>query len=235
MPTSRRRRIAPGSQFRPSALLLAGFSRWMDGELDQADDLLADAAEEGLEVGAPEAAAVALGERAMIAIGRGDWIEAEELADRAMGLIGRSRIDEYPVSASVFAWRPGSPSTVATSLARQGLLARAQRLRPRLTRALPHLAIQTRLELARAYRRLADAGGAWTMLREIERAAAPATRSGESSLPQVDELRSSLKTLRSEAPGASTLTAAELRLLPASPPTSPSARSASVYTCRATP
>ena len=160
--------IAPGSQFRPSALLLAGFSRWMEGDLDQADDLLADAAEEGLEVGAPEAAAVALGARGMIAIGRGDWIEAEALADRAMGLIGRSRIDEYPVSASVFALAARVALHRGDVARAQGLLGRAQRLRPRLTRALPYFSIQTRLELAHAYRGLADAGGAWTMLREIE-------------------------------------------------------------------
>ena len=205
--------IAPGSQFRPSALLLAGFSRWMEGDLDQADDLLADAAEEGLEVGAPEAAAVALGARGMIAIRRGDWTEAEELADRAMGLIGRSRIDEYPVSASAFALAARVALHRGDVARAQGLLGRAQRLRPRLTRALPYFSIQTRLELAHAYRGLADAGGASTMLREIEPLLRRQPDLGR-LVAEVEELRTSLKMLRSEAPGASTLTAAELRLLP---------------------
>ena len=93
------------------------------------------------------------------------------------------------------------------------LLARAQRLRPRLTYALPYLSVQTRLELARAYLAIADAGGAETMLREIESLLRRQPDLG--TLPsEVDELRASLKTMRAEAPGASTLTEAELRVLP---------------------
>ena len=139
----------------------------MEGDLDQADDLLADAAEEGLEVGAPEAAAVALGARGMIAIGRGEWIEAEALADRAMGLIGRSRIDEYPVSASVLRWLPGSPSTAATSLAPKG--PGAGSTPAAAAYPCPALLLDPDASgVAHAYRGLADAGGAWTMLREIE-------------------------------------------------------------------
>ena len=93
------------------------------------------------------------------------------------------------------------------------LLARAQRLRPRLTYALPYFAVQTRLELARAYLAIADAGGAETMLREIE--AMLRRQPDLGTLPaQVEELRASLKTMRADAPGASTLTEAELRVLP---------------------
>ena len=93
------------------------------------------------------------------------------------------------------------------------LLARVQRLRPRLTYGQPYYSVQTRLELARAYLTLADAGGAETMLRELE----PILRRQPDlgALPaQVDELRANLKTMRAQAPGASTLTEAELRLLP---------------------
>ena len=93
------------------------------------------------------------------------------------------------------------------------LLARAQRLRPRLTYALPYLSVQTRLELARAYLTIADAGGAETMLREIGALLRRQPDLG-TLLPEVEELRSSLETMRTNAPGASTLTEAELRLLP---------------------
>ena len=92
-------------------------------------------------------------------------------------------------------------------------LARAQRLRPRLTYAIPHLAVQTRLELGRAYLALADAAGAWTMLREIDALLRRHPDLGRLTA-EVEELRLSLKTMRSDAPGTSTLTAAELRLLP---------------------
>ena len=93
------------------------------------------------------------------------------------------------------------------------LLARSQRLRPRLTYAAPYFAVQTRLELARAYVAIVDAGGAETMLREID--ALLRRQPDLGTLPaQAEELRAGLKTMRADAPGASTLTEAELRLLP---------------------
>jgi len=122
-------------------------------------------------------------------------------------------MEEYPTSALLYAvaarvaLHRGDPERA------QELLSRAQRLRPRLTYGVPYFAVQIRLELARAYLSCADAAGAWTMLREIE----PLLRRQPDlgTLPaEVEELRASLKTIRADAPGASTLTAAELRLLP---------------------
>jgi LuxR family transcriptional regulator, maltose regulon positive regulatory protein len=205
--------VARGGQFRSTALVLLGFAQWLTGEVEQADDRFADAVEEGLELGAPEPVLAALGERAAIAIEHGEWLAAEALADQAILLVGRSRMEDYPISALVYAvaarvalHREDAPSA-------RGFLAAAQRLRPRLTSALPHFSVQTRLELARAYLALADAGGAWTMLREID--ALLRRQADLGRLPaEVEELRVSLKTMRADAPGASTLTAAELRLLP---------------------
>ena len=78
---------------------------------------------------------------------------------------------------------------------------------------MPWLSVQTRLELARAYLTMADAGGAETMLREIDGLLRRQPDLG--TLPaQVQELRTSLQTMRAHAPGASTLTEAELRVLP---------------------
>ena len=51
--------------------------------------------------------------------------------------------------------------------ARQQLVM-AQRLRPVLTYALLHLAVQARIELARAHLALADIAGARTLMREID-------------------------------------------------------------------
>ncbi len=156
---------------------------------------------------------VAGGERAVIAIGRGAWDQAEELVDWALQTIGRSRMEDYPTSALVFALAARIALHRGKTPRANEFLARAQRLRPRLTYALPWLSIQTRLELARAYLALADAAGAAAMLREIETLLRRQPDLG--TLPaQVEELRSSLKTMRAEAPGASTLTEAELRLLP---------------------
>ena len=73
---------ARGRRFRSHALALLGVSHRLAGEVDDADDLFADAVEEGLELGAHEVAAVALGERASVAIGHGRWDAADELAEQ---------------------------------------------------------------------------------------------------------------------------------------------------------
>jgi LuxR family maltose regulon positive regulatory protein len=207
------RTLARGSFNRPNAALQLALSQWLAGEVDQADDLFADVAEEGLELGALEGAALALGERAAIALGRGAWVQAEELVERALQIIRRSRMEEYPTSAFVYALAARVALHRGKAERAQEFLARAQRLRPRLTYAVPYFSVQTRLELARAYLAAADPGGAGTMLREIE--AILRRQPDLGVLPvQVEELRASLKTLRAQAPGASTLTEAELRLLP---------------------
>ena len=205
--------LARGSGFRPSALIALAFSYWLADELDQADDLFADAAEEGLQLGVPAAAIGALGERALIASGRGAWVVAGELTDQALRVIRQSRSEEYPSSALAYAVAARVALHRGDAGGAQEHRTRAQRLRPRLTYAMPYFAVQIRLELARAYLTLADAGGAATMLRETE--AILRRRPDLGVLPaQVAELRDSLKTMHAHAPGASTLTEAELRLLP---------------------
>ncbi len=78
---------------------------------------------------------------------------------------------------------------------------------------MPYLAVQTRLELARACLAVADNSGAETMLRECE--AVLRRRPDLGRLPsEVADVRSSLQVMRVGAPGASSLTEAELRLLP---------------------
>ena len=205
--------LAPGSRGRPHALVLLGVSRLLTGEIDQADDLFADAVEAGLELGTAEEVAVALGERAAIAVGRGEWVQAEELAHRALAGIRRSRMEDYPSSALVYAVAARVALRRGEAQRVDELLSRAQRLRPQLTYAMPWISVQTRLELARAYLTMADAGGAETMLREL--AVLLRRQPDLGTLPaEVQEVRSSLQTMRAQAPGASTLTEAELRVLP---------------------
>ena len=103
-----------------------------------------------------------------LAIRRGKWVQAEEFVDRALLIIGRARMEAYPTSALVYAIAARVALHPGEAERAQELLTEAQRLRPRLTYALPHLAVETRLELAHAYLTIADAGGARTMLREID-------------------------------------------------------------------
>src|SRR4051794_3533061 len=205
--------IALGSQFRPTALVLLAVSEWLAGESNAADDLFADAAQEGIELGVAEPAWAALAYRAVIAIDRDLWHDAEVLTDQALQLVRGARMEDYPISAFVYAVAARVALHREDKPGAHAFLVRAQRLRPRLTSSVPHVSIQTRLELGRAYLSLADAGGAWTMLREIEPLLRRQPDVGRLTA-DVEGLRASLKSIRAHAPGASTLTSAELRLLP---------------------
>ena len=93
-------------------------------------------------------------------------------------------------------------------------LVSAQRLRPVLTYAIPHLAVQARIELIRAHIAVADLAAARTLMREIDEVIR--RRPGLGTLiGEARALRARLANDRgSNVPGASALTAAELRLLP---------------------
>jgi LuxR family transcriptional regulator, maltose regulon positive regulatory protein len=93
-------------------------------------------------------------------------------------------------------------------------LTRAQRLRPTLTYALPHLAVQARIELARCHLALSDVAAAQILLQEVTEVLALRPGLGIFAV-QAGSLRAEIARARgSFAPGASALTAAELRLLP---------------------
>ncbi|MFY9669876.1 MAG: LuxR C-terminal-related transcriptional regulator, partial [Trebonia sp.] len=96
-------------------------------------------------------------------------------------------------------------------------LIRAQRLRPALTYAVPHLAVQARIELARCYLALSDIVAARILLREATEVLTRRPSLGIFA-GQAADLRVELSYARSSfAPGVTALTAAELRLLPMLP------------------
>jgi LuxR family maltose regulon positive regulatory protein len=205
--------LSPASPFRTTALLLEGVADLLDGRPDQADPILAQAVELGRRTGALPAASTALAERAIIAIGRQDWGQAETLAEQALAMLQTGRLNDYIMSPLVH--------TVAarTALHRGDLprakehLVQAARLRPLLTYAIPSLGVQTLLELGRANLMLDDAAGARTVLRQAR--GILQRRPDLGVLPdQAAELQAKLDTLHQGHPGVSTLTTAELRLLP---------------------
>src|SRR5262249_23947877 len=143
-----------------TALCGRGVAALLSDDVDVADDLFADAAEKGLELAATEPSGIALAGRASIAIDRGMWVQAQELADRALRVIHRSRLDEDPTSA--YSYGVAARTALHREKPEQAreLLARPQRLRPLLPSAVPPLVVQPRLHLAHAYLAIADAGGA---------------------------------------------------------------------------
>ena len=204
------RRFAAAGIVMPLAVLMQGLARVLSGDLDGGDACLADAVSAGEQVGGHEALAGALCERALLAMARGEWSRAEVLAVQARTALQRAGIEDVldcAVQARVALHRADAPA------ARQELVS-AQRLRHLLTYALPHFAVQARIELTRVHFALGDLTGARTLMREIDdllkRRPGLGTLAGEAG-----ELRARLaKEHGSSIPGASALTAAELRLLP---------------------
>jgi LuxR family transcriptional regulator, maltose regulon positive regulatory protein len=205
--------IPRASSWWPIALLLVGISRLLSGDTDDADDLFADAAEAAVHVGGWNAAIVAFAERAVIAIEANRWVEAAQLAESALSLIRDHRVEDYPTSGLAHAVSARVALHRAKGDEARTLLGRAQRLRPLLTYALPHLSVQTRLELVRAYRAIGDPSGSRVLLREVGDLLRRQPNLGTLST-QAKALESMTEGNRVTRFGASTLTAAELRLLP---------------------
>jgi LuxR family maltose regulon positive regulatory protein len=206
-------RLPVGSIWRPTAHLLLGMSHLLAGDSRVADGVLADAVEVAADGGATIAVSIALAERSILAMEREEWIEAESQAERARSVVREANLDDYVSSVLVYA--AAARVAIHRGDARRANedLARAQRVRPQLTYVLPVFAVQARLELVRAYLALSDVAGARTVLREADDVLGRRHHLG--ILPrQADELRSQLGNIRAEVIGASSLTAAELRLLP---------------------
>jgi LuxR family transcriptional regulator, maltose regulon positive regulatory protein len=208
--------FGPGSQWRPTAQLLEGICYLLAGETDRADVILAHAAEVAAEAGALPAAAIALAERSLVAMHQQDWNQAAALAEQASEVVRAGRLDGYVASALVHAVAAQTDLHRGDVPRAQQQLMRAARLRPLLTYALPYFAVQTLLELGRAYLTLDDAAGARTVLRQAHDVLRQRPDLG--ILPgQAQELRSKVAVIHREIVGVSSLTTAELRLLPLLP------------------
>jgi LuxR family maltose regulon positive regulatory protein len=204
--------LTPASQWRPTAQLLEGICYLLTGETDRADPMLAHAVEAATEVRALPAAAIALAERSLVAMHHQDWNEAATLAEQAADVVRTGGLDGYVASALVHAVAARVAVHQGDVPGAQQQLALATRLRPLLTYALPYFAVQTLLELGRACLSLDDAAGARVVLRQARDVLR--LRPDLGVLPtQVEELRSKLETSRGTL-GVSSLTTAELRLLP---------------------
>jgi LuxR family maltose regulon positive regulatory protein len=204
--------LASGSPWWATALLLQGIADVLAGETDRADPILAQAAEVAIHVGALPAASAALAQRALVAIERLDWMEAEALTARALEIARTGQLDDYEMSPLIHAVAARTALHRGEVFRVREHLARAMRLRPLTTAALPYRAVQTRLELARAHLALTDVAAARTLLGEAR--CILQQRPDLGILPsQTALLQSKLDSLR-ETTTAPALTTAELRLLP---------------------
>jgi LuxR family maltose regulon positive regulatory protein len=208
------RRCAAESIVTPAPALYQGLARVLSGDLDGGDASFEAAISAGEQVGARETLVVTLCERSLVAMALGQWDRAEILASQARAVLRQAGIeDSYstPLVSTVHARAAMHRRDVPA--VRQELV-RAQRLRPLLTYAMPQLALQARIELARVHLALADVAGAKTLMLEVNELLR--RRPGMGTLVgEAQALRDQLSGKRDAShPGASSLTTAELRVLP---------------------
>ena len=204
------RRFAAAGVVAPVAGLCQGLALVLSGDPQAADACFEEAISEGENLGAPDVLADIWCERSLLAMARGDWSSAEALAGQASTVVRQAGIEELLVCAvqARLALHQGDIP------AAQHALIGAQRLRPLVTYAHPHLAVQARVELARVQLALADMPGARTLMREIDEILKHRPDLG-TLVGEARALRGLLSAERAPAaPGASSLTAAELRVLP---------------------
>ena len=208
------RGFVAGSFLTPAPALLQGIARILCGDIDGGDLSLEDAVSIGEETNAPDDLAIALCQRSLVAMARDQWDRAEVLAGRARTALRQAGIEESYATPLISALRARTAMHQGDVPAARRELISAQHLRPLLTYALPHFAVQARLELARVHLALADQPGARTLMREVD--VLLRRRPGLGTLVgEAEALRAQLsREPGTGVPRASALTAAELRLLP---------------------
>ena len=147
---------------------------------------------------------------------RDEWDQADDLAEQALATLRAGRLDNYVMSPLIYAVAARTAVHRGDLGSAREQLALAANLRPLLTYAMPHRAVQTLLELGRAHLALDDGAGARTVLSQardiLER------RPDLGILPkQAEELQSMADTSHDMPTGVTSLTTAELRLLPLLP------------------
>jgi LuxR family transcriptional regulator, maltose regulon positive regulatory protein len=198
----------------PAPALFKGVALVLEGDLAGGDVCFQDAIGAGERADAPEALAVALSERALVAMAGGDWGRADALARQAGTVMRQVGIEESfatPLVCAVqarVAWQWGDVPVTRDQLVR------AQRARHLLTYAYPHFAVQARIELARVHLALHDTAGARELMWEVDELLRRRPRLGRLAGAAQQLWAQVVAERGTGSPGASSLTAAELRLLP---------------------
>jgi LuxR family transcriptional regulator, maltose regulon positive regulatory protein len=187
-----------------------GIARILSGDLDGADAVFKETIAGGSDIGAPDVIAIILAERALVAMARNQWSQAEAFANQAHAVLRQAGIED----ALICAVQARVAMHRGDATAARHELVTAQRARPLLTYARPYLAVQARIELIRVHLALGDIAAARTLLREIDEVLKHRPDLG-TLVGEARVLRARLSKERApSAPGASSLTAAELRVLP---------------------
>jgi LuxR family maltose regulon positive regulatory protein len=200
------------NQWQPLALLIRAVAVFLACD-EGADAAFGEAAHAAARMGKSEALVLAMTERVLLAAERGDTAAADQLANSTEQIVQKHGIEEYAGNALRMAVSARAHLRAGRWHHARADLDAAQRLLPQLE-ALPWLAAQTRLELARAHLATRESVDAETLLAEAE--SLLRNRSGFDALTrECALLRAEVQTVGHGHDGRSSgLTDAELRLLP---------------------
>jgi LuxR family maltose regulon positive regulatory protein len=209
--------LDPASPYRATMIHVQALSWLLEGDLDRAEELFTRAYDLAAGLRSPPLAGMVLAEQALVATSRGEQAEADALLKEAVAIVEEGRFGHYWTSALVFAAAARAALRRADMGEARQLVSRAAALRPLLTDALPVVSVQSLVTLAQAYLELIDPAGALAVLEQAE--AIVRRRPHLGTLPgQLRRLRERVDQITRAAPvGTSSLTTAELRLLPLLP------------------
>ncbi len=205
--------LAPSSPYRATMLFTEGMSHLLQDDLDEADPILALAREDAERAGALPLAAMILAERCIVADRRNDIGQVDNLAAQALTIVETGGFEHYWTSALVYAWSARAALGRGDVRVARLHAGNCARLRPLLVPSIPVAPVQALLVLARVYLGLGDAAGAQEAAGQAEEILAEHPRLGALH-DEARALRHTLDRVAADPVGASSLTAAELRLLP---------------------
>jgi LuxR family transcriptional regulator, maltose regulon positive regulatory protein len=206
--------LSPESPYRATMLHTAGLGHLLAGDVAAAEPAFADALALAGVAGALPLVGLVRAEQHLVARAVGDREAAGAHVDAALAVVDEARLDHFWTSALVLAAAARAAAAEGRMQRARELARRAARLRPLLTHLLPVVSVQALLELAHASLDLVDPAGARAALDQAH--GILLRRPGLGRLPDdAADLEDRLgRITQAEAAGFTSLTAAEMRLLP---------------------
>jgi LuxR family maltose regulon positive regulatory protein len=206
-------RIAPSSGWRTAALLLEGLGFLITGRIEDATERFQTSAEESTERGTAVGGSIAHAQLAHVAIAANRLDLAATHVEDARRVIEDANLEGYPTSTPAYAAAARLSLVRGDFVRARTWVELASQTVPRLGYAMPVLAVQTSLILARSAMGLGDAAMADSFLADAEATVHHRPDLG-SLIDDLTDARQDLSLSRASATGLPKLTPAEARLLP---------------------
>jgi LuxR family transcriptional regulator, maltose regulon positive regulatory protein len=205
---------ASWSPWRLTALVALGFSHVLAGDDVRGEEVLGDLVREARPVEDATTSSIAMAQLGLYALERGELSEADALSREAHERAGGAMLAAASAFALVARARVAQRRGDSRRLAEH--VAGVQLQRPKLTAAIPWLSALTLLQLTRIHIASGDSAGARTILHDLNDLLHERPDLGIVG-EQAKRLAGQARALPATVAGVTTLTPAELRLLPLLP------------------